>query len=96
MGTSHPTSRRPAADRQSAPRPRGHSRASVRRRHDSGTVLIVTMWIVLVLAGLVLVFARCVRVEAIASANQVASLQALATVRGGQFVYNEPQVKVRF
>ncbi len=87
MGTLHPTSQRPAADRQSAPRPCGHSRASVRRRHDSGTVLIVTMWIVLVLAGLVLVFARRVRVEAVASANQVASLQALATVRGAvQFV----------
>ena len=57
------------------------------RRHERGTVLIVTMWIVLVLAGLVLVFARSMRVEAIASANYVASLEAYAVARGAlQFV----------
>ncbi|NLW50445.1 MAG: hypothetical protein GXY85_06325 [Candidatus Brocadiaceae bacterium] len=47
-----------------------------------GTVLIVTMWIVLVIAGLVLVFGRTVRVEAVAAANQVAALQAEAVARG--------------
>jgi len=60
---------------------------TARRR---GTVLIVSMWIVLVIAGLVLVFARTVRVEAIASANQVAALQAEAAARGAlQFVLAE-------
>ena len=47
-----------------------------------GTVLIVAMWVVLVLAGLVLVFARAMRVEAIASANQVASQQAQCIAQG--------------
>lgn len=48
-----------------------------------GTVLIVTMWIVLVLAGLVLVLSRSVRVEAIASANYVAAVQADTIARAG-------------
>lgn len=59
----------------------------LRRNQESGTVLIVTMWIVLVLAGLVLVFSRSMRVEAIASANYIASLQAEAVARGAaQFI----------
>ena len=37
---------------------------------------MVTIWIVLVLAGLVLVFSRDMRVEAIASANQMSTLKA--------------------
>ena len=54
---------------------------------NRGTVLIVTMWIVLVLAGLVLVFARAMRVEAIATANHVSALQADAIARGaGEYV----------
>ena len=52
------------------------------RRPDRGTVLIVTMWIVLVLAGLVLVFAHAMRVEAIAAANRRAGFQADAVARG--------------
>jgi len=44
--------------------------------------LIVTIWIVLILAGLVLVFSRSTRVEAIASANYVAAVQADAIARG--------------
>jgi type II secretory pathway component PulK len=61
-----------------------------RREKGRGTVLIVTMWIVLVLAGLVLVFARTIRVEAIASANQVATLQAESVARGAlQFVLSQ-------
>ena len=47
-----------------------------------GTVLIVTMWVVLVLAALVLVFARSMRVELLASANQLASAQAECIARG--------------
>ena len=47
-----------------------------------GTVLIVTMWVVLVLAGLVLVFTRAMRVEGMASANYVATRQAEAVARG--------------
>jgi type II secretory pathway component PulK len=43
---------------------------------SGGTILIVTIWVVLVLAGLALVFARSMRVAAIVSANHVASLEA--------------------
>ncbi|MBN1844257.1 MAG: general secretion pathway protein GspK [Sedimentisphaerales bacterium] len=43
----------------------------------------MTMWIVLVLAGLVLVLSRSMRVEAIASANYVASVQADVLARAG-------------
>jgi len=46
------------------------------------TVLIVAMWIVLVLAGLTLVFCRSMRAEAMASANFVAGLQAENVARG--------------
>jgi type II secretory pathway component PulK len=51
-------------------------------RRAAGTVLIVTIWVVLVLAGLALVFARSVRVAAAVSANQVASLQAESVAAG--------------
>jgi len=57
-------------------------RVAPRRRRDRGTVLIVAMWVTLVLAGLVLVFTRAMRVEAIASANYVAALQARAAAQG--------------
>jgi DNA uptake protein ComE-like DNA-binding protein len=49
---------------------------------QSGTVLIVTIWVVLVLAGLALVFANSMRVSAAVSANHVASLQAECIARG--------------
>ncbi|HEV8292327.1 MAG TPA: helix-hairpin-helix domain-containing protein [Tepidisphaeraceae bacterium] len=52
------------------------------RRH--GTILIVTMCICFLLAGMVLVFCRSMRVEAIASANQVASVSASAIERGAE------------
>ena len=52
------------------------------RRRPAGTVLIVTMWLVLVLAGMVLVLARAMRVEAGASANVVAAQQAAAIEHG--------------
>jgi len=51
-------------------------------RRDRGTVLIVTIWVVLVLAGLALVFARSMRVAAIVSANHVASLEAECVAAG--------------
>jgi len=57
----------------------GPSRAT---GHPHGTVLIVTLWVVLVLAGLALVFARSVRVAAAVSANHVASLQAECIATG--------------
>ena len=47
-----------------------------------GTVLIVTIWVVLVLAGLALVFARSIRVGAIVGANHVASLEAECIANG--------------
>lgn len=50
--------------------------------HANGTILIVTIWVVLVLAGLALVFARSMRVSAIVAANQVASLEAECIVTG--------------
>ncbi|MCM8757296.1 MAG: helix-hairpin-helix domain-containing protein, partial [Candidatus Omnitrophica bacterium] len=47
-----------------------------------GTVLIVTIWLCLFLAGLVLVAARRVRAEALASANRIATAQAEWIARG--------------
>jgi type II secretory pathway component PulK len=47
-----------------------------------GTILIVTIWVVLVLAGLALVFARSMRVAAIVSTNQVASVEAECIATG--------------
>ena len=52
------------------------------RGDRSGTVLIVTMWVVLVLAGLALVFTHAMRVELRASANSRASRCADAAARG--------------
>lgn len=46
-----------------------------RSSRAGGTILIVTIWVVLVLAGLALVFARSMRVAAILSANHVAALE---------------------
>jgi len=51
-------------------------------RGNSGSVLIVTIWVVLVLTGLTLAFARAMRVEAIASANQISSLEAEEIAKG--------------
>ncbi len=50
--------------------------------HSKGTILIVTMWIVLVLAALVLLLARSMRIEAVCSANEASSLQAQAIEHG--------------
>ena len=47
-----------------------------------GTVLITAMWVILVLAGLALVFARSMREEALASANHCSAVQAQAVAEG--------------
>ena len=59
-----------------------------RSRHSGkrGTVLIVTMWILLVLAGLVLVLARAMRAAGDRSANELAAAQA-DTVEQGAVQY---------
>ncbi len=65
---------------------------AIKNGTDKGTVLIVTIWIVLILAGLVLVFSRSTRVEAIASANYIASVQADSITRGAlQYIIAELQ-----
>ena len=56
-----------------------------------GTILIVTIWVVLVLAGLALVFARSMRVAAIVSANHVASLEA-EYIAAGALEYTTAQL----
>lgn len=54
-----------------------------------GSVLIVTMGVVIALAGLALVFSREMRVEALASGNQLSAAQAGAIVSGAaQHVLN--------
>ncbi|MBN2314616.1 MAG: general secretion pathway protein GspK [Sedimentisphaerales bacterium] len=61
-----------------------HAFGQFERVHRTkGTILIVTIWVVLVLAGLALVFARSMRVAAIVSANHVASLEAECIASGG-------------
>ena len=47
-----------------------------------GTILIVTMWIIMVLASLVLVLAQAMQVELVASANDCSRLQAEAIEAG--------------
>ena len=47
-----------------------------------GAVMIVTLWIVLGVSALVLIFARSVAVDLLASANQVSALQADAVAKG--------------
>lgn len=54
----------------------------LRECRTEGTILIVTMWIMVVLAGLVLVLARSMRVEGVCAANTAASQQASAIEQG--------------
>ena len=54
------------------------------RRGTSGAILIVAFWIVFSLAGLVLVFARAMRVELAISANALSSVEAEAIARGAE------------
>lgn len=65
-------------------------RQPVRSHRAAGTILIVTIWVVLVLAGLALVFARSMRVAAIVSTNQVASVEAECIASGAcQYIRSE-------
>ena len=52
------------------------------RRQAPGTVLIVTMWILIVLAGMALVLAQAMRIEGTCSANHAARQQACAIENG--------------
>ena len=54
------------------------------RNLQHGTILIVTMWIALVLAAMLLVFARTMRVELLASANALAAAQAESVAQGAR------------
>jgi type II secretory pathway component PulK len=50
--------------------------------NNNGSILIVTIWVVLVLTGLTLVFSRAMRVEAIATANHISSLETEEIAKG--------------
>ena len=73
------TRTRPAPGREGGGGSPGGRRASPGAQ---GTILIVTIWILLTLAGLVLVLARAMRVEGGCSANGAAALQADAIEQG--------------
>ena len=49
-----------------------------------GSILVVAMWVLISLAGLVLVLSRWARVELLASGNRVAAVQAAAAARAGE------------
>ena len=51
--------------------------------HRHGTILIVTIWVTLVLAGLVLMFGRSMRISAYVAANAMARQQADTILDGG-------------
>ena len=53
-----------------------------RRNHRFGTVLIVTMWVILVLTGLAFVFASSMRVAASVAANNIAAIEADCIAEG--------------
>ncbi|MCH8192550.1 MAG: general secretion pathway protein GspK [Planctomycetes bacterium] len=52
------------------------NRAYAAPHPPAGTILIVTIWIILIISSMVLVFARTMRVSAYAAANMVATQQA--------------------
>ena len=56
--------------------------ARARGARAEGTILIVTLWIILALVGLLLTLARAMRVEAQCSANGVSAAQAAAVEQG--------------
>ena len=60
----------------------GRCRHPARRCRGRGTVLIATMWILAVLAGMVLVLAGAMRIEGACSANYAAQQQAAAIENG--------------
>ena len=58
--------------------------ASARQSDRRGSVLIVTMWVIIALTGLVLVLSYHMRVEAVAVANRRAQSQADAAEQGAE------------
>jgi type II secretory pathway component PulK len=68
------------AHRGALARPARAARGSRRR----GTVLVLAIWVILILAALALVYARSMRVELIASGNRLAAEQAAAVQRGAE------------
>lgn len=65
---------------------RGRGGPSARKR---GTVLIITIWVVLVLAGLAMVFARTTQVSSLVTANHLAGLQAECILEGARSYVQE-------
>jgi hypothetical protein len=55
-----------------------------RARQRRGTILIVAMGIALILSAFVIIFARTMRIEMVASANRVAIAQASAVEKAGE------------
>ena len=53
-------------------------------RKDSGTIFVTTMWVTIVLVAMVLVFARSMRVEVIASGNRLCTDEAAAVELGAE------------
>jgi len=51
--------------------------------HRHGTVLIVVIWVVLIMASLILLFAHSTRVEALAVSNHIAQVKAEAAASAG-------------
>ena len=82
----HPTTPSAPERARSRPGPRagraGRGARRQERRGDRGTVLIVTMWVLIVLAGMVLVLAQAMRTEGACSANHAATQQAIAIENG--------------
>jgi type II secretory pathway component PulK len=75
--------------RRRTPNARRAGRPPAGAGHPRGTVLILTVGVTIVLTGLVLVFCRQMRVEALASSNLLESIQADTIVRGAaQYVAN--------
>ena len=71
-------------------RQRLNNRISRSANQPDGSVLIVTIWIVLVLASLILVLARRIRVDALSSANAIAAMQAESVVNGAiEYILSE-------
>ena len=74
MQTSNPAHGHPTSG--------GHATRRTRRRAARGTVLIVTLGILIVLAAMVLVLAHSMRVEGLCSANRLSAHQAAAVQDG--------------
>ena len=72
----------PPCDRVSDTRRGPRAPAATRRPCERGTILIVTLGILIVLAALVLVLGRAMRVEALCSANQLSAEEAAAVEQG--------------